>query len=128
MIQQMDHVAVCTVDYDGKLGFYRNVLGFTLGREGTRTGAGTRIAMLRDPLGTKIELIEIPAGEPEGVDHIAYRVDDVQAAYDTLLANGSSSIRPPSDLPPAKAVTAMVQDATGQKIQVIKYAPDSPDL
>jgi len=84
--------------------------------------------MLADPKsGFKIELVEAPDTE-EKLTHVAFRVDDVPAAHEELLAQGLTSIRGPHHLDAAKADTALLKDASGFNLQIVKYEPDSPDL
>jgi catechol 2,3-dioxygenase-like lactoylglutathione lyase family enzyme len=127
VIGQMDHVALAVKDLDERIAFLTGTLGMTLKRIGTHVKTGGRIAMIADGNGFKLELIEMPDAEP-GLNHVAYRVEDVDAAYRKLLEDGCTSIRPPHPIAAAKADSALVEDATGLQVQIIKYAPDSPDL
>ena len=126
-IGQMDHVALGVHDLDERIAFYTGTLGMKLGRIGKHVKTGGRIAMIADSNGFKLELIELPNDEP-GFQHLAYRVDDVEAAHASLVEQGCKTIRGPHEIGAAKAVTALVEDPSGTQIQVIKYAPDSPDL
>ncbi len=63
-----------------------------------------------------------------GLLHVAYRVDDVEAEHRSLVAQGFRSLRGPHALAAAKATTALLEDPSGLQIQLIQYAPDSPDL
>jgi catechol 2,3-dioxygenase-like lactoylglutathione lyase family enzyme len=126
-IGQIDHVALGVHDLDERIAFLTGTLGMTLKRIGKYVRTGGRIAMIADAAGFKLELIELPDEAP-GLQHIAYRVEDVDAAYAQLLEEGCSGIRGPHEIAAAKAQTALVEDKAGLQIQVIKYAPDSPDL
>jgi catechol 2,3-dioxygenase-like lactoylglutathione lyase family enzyme len=126
-IGQLDHVALGVHDLDERIAFLTGTLGMKLGRIGKHVKTGGRIAMIADANGFKLELIELPDEAP-GLQHIAYRVEDVDAAYARLLEQGCTGIRGPHELAAAKAVTALVEDPAGLQVQVIKYAPDSPDL
>jgi len=126
-IGQLDHFALGVHDLDERIAFLTGTLGMTLKRIGTHFKTGGRIAMIADANGFKLELIELPTGAP-GLQHVAYRVDDVDAAYAQLLADGCTPIRGPHELSAAKAVTALLEDPSGLQVQIVKYAPDSPDL
>jgi catechol 2,3-dioxygenase-like lactoylglutathione lyase family enzyme len=126
-IGQMDHVALGVHDLDERIAFLTGTLGMTLKRIGKHVKTGGRIAMIADRNGFKLELIELPDDEP-GFQHLAYRVEDVEAAHATLVEQGCTTIRGPHEIGAAKAMTALVEDPSGTQIQVIKYAPDSPDL
>ena len=126
MIQGLDHIALGVVDFDGRCEFLTETMGLELRRTGTRYSTGTQIAFLADPV-FKIELIET-SDEEAGMLHLAFRVDDVEAEYENLLSKGLKPIREPHELAAAKAKTALLQAASGLNIQIIQYAPDSPDL
>jgi catechol 2,3-dioxygenase-like lactoylglutathione lyase family enzyme len=126
-IGQMDHVALGVHDLDERIAFLTGTLGMTLKRIGKHVKTGGRIAMIADRNGFKLELIELPDDEP-GFQHLAYRVEDVEAAHASLVEQGCTTIRGPHEIGAAKAMTALVEDPSGTQIQVIKYAPDSPDL
>lgn len=127
MIGQMDHVALAVRDLDERIEFLTTQLGMTVKRIGTHVKTGGRIAMIADANGFKLELIESPdAGQ--SLQHIAYRVEDVDASYQQLLENGCTGIRPPHRLGAAKATTALVEDASRLEVQLIRYEADSPDL
>lgn len=127
MILGVDHIALGVKDLDEQIAFFKGTMGMKLRRMGTQYSTGARIALLGDAAGFKIELIDTPSDE-SALLHIAYRVDDVDAEYKTLLSSGCKSVRAPHDLSTAKARTALVKDRSGLQIQIIMYASDSPDL
>jgi catechol 2,3-dioxygenase-like lactoylglutathione lyase family enzyme len=126
-IGPLDHVALGVHDLDERIAFLTGTLGMSLKRVGKHVKTGGRIAMIADSNGFKLELIELPNDVP-GFQHLAYRVDDVEAAHARLVEQGCTTIRGPHEIGAARAVTALVEDPSGLQIQVIKYAPDSPDL
>jgi catechol 2,3-dioxygenase-like lactoylglutathione lyase family enzyme len=123
----LDHVATEEPDIDGRVRFLVDVLGLRLLRWGRHTASGGRIAMLADPHGAKLELIEVAERRGEH-DHVAWRVPDVDAAHAALLAAGCTELRAPSQLSAARARTSMVREASGNRLQLIAYDADSPDL
>lgn len=101
-------------------------------REGRRHSTGQRIVMVGDGTGTKLELIErtadaADAGAPVAFVHLAFEVDDVEAAVAHFTAAGWRCVRDVHDLAAAQARTALFHHA-GIEIQVISYAPTSPDV
>ena len=127
MIGALDHVAIGVRDIERQIAFMTEKLGMTIKRRGTHFKSGKAIVLLADANGFKIELIEADLDQPT-LMHLAYRVDDVAAGYQKLLADGCIVIRGPHELKAAKAETALVEDAAKLQIQIIKYRPDSPDL
>ena len=123
----LDHVATEEPDVEARVRFLVDVLGLRLLRWGRHTVSGGRIAMLADPLGTKVELIEVAERRGE-YDHVAWRVPDVDAAHAGLLAAGCTELRAPSELAAAQARTSMLREGTGGRLQLIAYRAGSPDL
>ncbi|RZS82676.1 hypothetical protein EV189_3071 [Motilibacter rhizosphaerae] len=123
----LDHVGTEEADIDARVRFLTQVLGHRLLRWGTHVVTGRRIAMLADPAGMKLELMEVDAVRGE-LDHVAYRVPDVDAAHAALLASGCTEIRAPFDLLAARARSSLLAEPTGSRLQLVAYAPDSPDL
>jgi catechol 2,3-dioxygenase-like lactoylglutathione lyase family enzyme len=126
-IERVDHVAVEVSDFDERLQLFTEHLGFTLKRMGRYNADPTRrIAMLGDSSGFKIELIE-GADDAGAFKHIALLVDDVASSHAALVAAGFTSQVEPKRLPPAKGDTAVVRDAAGLVVQLVRYDADSPD-
>ena len=123
----LDHVGSEETDLDARVRFLTEVLGHRVLRRGTHVVTGRRIVLLADPAGTKLELMEVDALRGE-LDHVAYRVPDVDAAHAELRAAGCTELRAPFDLAAAKARSSLLQEPTGARLQLVSYAPDSPDL
>ena len=128
VIDQIDHFALVVPDFDERIEFFTARMGMVVRRHGKHFASGGRIVMLADPKsGFKIELVERPGKDME-LSHVAFRVADVGAAHEQLLAEGLQSIRGPHHLDAAKADTALLKDASGMEVQIVRYEPDSPDL
>src|SRR5690606_2918772 len=95
-------------------------------RRGERFRTGQPIVMIGDGTGVKLELIETGADAPV-VAHLAFRVDDLDATVDELVALGWTNTRAAHDLPSARARTALMSHGE-MGVQLITYEPDSPDL
>jgi methylmalonyl-CoA/ethylmalonyl-CoA epimerase len=127
MSDRLDHIALAVEDLDERIEFFTRHLGMSLRRMGTENSTGSRIAMLAEPNGGfKLELIE--SATRQGLQHVARRVDDVPRAYVGLVAAGLKPLREPHRIGAAKAESALVEDHSGLKVQLIRYDPDSPDL
>jgi catechol 2,3-dioxygenase-like lactoylglutathione lyase family enzyme len=127
--ERVDHVAIEVTDFDERIAAMTNGLGLACRRIG-RYGAdqSRRIAMLADPTGFKIELIEAADGAEAkfAFAHIAWLVRDVTAAHDALVAAGYETTVAPRRLDAARADTALLR-RDGLPVQVIRYDHDSPD-
>lgn len=101
-VTAIDHVGIAVPDLDDAIAFYRDTLGLELTHVETNEFQGTREAMMRAPgddgTGAAVQLLA-PLGpdttigkfldrKGPGVQQVAYRVSDVEAAADALRANG----------------------------------------
>jgi len=95
----VDHVGVAVPDLDEAIAFYRDTFGLTLVHEETNEDQGVREAMMAaGSTDTQIQLLapltpESPIARfldrsGPGVQQVAYRVDDVEAAAEALRAKG----------------------------------------
>ena len=110
MISAIDHVNLVVADLPRMLGFYRDALGMTVTKQVTISGnwigntvglsdVRAEVVYLELPSGPRIELIrylspdavKVPGVERPnalGLRHMAFRVDDVDAAAERLRRAG----------------------------------------
>jgi methylmalonyl-CoA/ethylmalonyl-CoA epimerase len=97
MLEALDHTGIAVVDLDASITFYRDVLGMPFVHRETIVEQGVEAALL-DVGDSHVELIA-PLGADTGVarfleqrgpglHHVAYRVDDIEAALASLSAAG----------------------------------------
>jgi methylmalonyl-CoA/ethylmalonyl-CoA epimerase len=95
MLQQIDHIGIAVKNLDETVAFYRHVMGLEV--SATEVFNGMKIAFLR--IGdSELELLEdlTPDGaiarhvakRGEGVQHVAYRVDNLEQALRDMRAKG----------------------------------------
>lgn len=101
MLTKINHIGIAVASLDTTLPFYRDNLGMVFAGTEEVAEQKVRVAMLQ--VGeSKIELLE-PTSEDspvakflekngQGIHHIAYEVDDVEAAIAKLLADGARMI------------------------------------
>ena len=99
MLKQIDHIAVVVQDMEAALKVYRDGLGLPLARVEDVPAEAVKVAFLPMPEGDgEVELVQ-PTDEEsgiarflakrgQGIHHICFRVDDIQAAMDHVVANG----------------------------------------
>jgi predicted enzyme related to lactoylglutathione lyase len=129
-LEKLDHVAIEVVDLDYYIALLVGTGGMRLLRRATARRTGTRMAMVGDPTGMKLELIEnkdAATGIPHFL-HIAFRCRDVDVAVTSLLDKGWKCERGPIDLEEAQARSLIVSDSRGFELQVLTYQPTSPDI
>ncbi len=97
MITRIDHIGIAVQNINDALAFFERALGMKLDRQETPEGENARIAFL--PVGgSDVELVE-PIGDEsglakfmekrgEGIHHICFEVDDLDAALARLKEHG----------------------------------------
>ena len=126
------HLAGVFVDDQQKaLRFYTETLGFQL-KHNIPLGeyAWITVVSAEDPEGTEflLEPDAHPAVRPfltalveDGIPSTSFAVDDVQAEYERLQAEGVRFVQPPTDLGPV--ITAIFDDTCGNLIQIQEEKP-----
>jgi methylmalonyl-CoA/ethylmalonyl-CoA epimerase len=95
MLQQIDHIGIAVKNLEETVAFYRDVMGLEV--SSTEVFSGMKIAFLR--IGdSELELLEdlTPDGaiarhvakRGEGIQHVAYRVDNIEQALQEVRAKG----------------------------------------
>ena len=99
MFTAIDHVGVAVPDLDEAIAFYRDVLGLRLVHEETNEEQGVREAMmavgdcgscvqLLAPLTPDSTIATFLERSGPGLQQVAYRVEDVEQAAETLRGKG----------------------------------------
>ena len=97
MVKKIDHIGIAVKNLDETLNFYENVLG--LKSEGTEVVEEQKVRVAFLPIGdTEVELLESTdeegpiaryiAKNGQGVQHIAYRVDNIEKAIAEMKEKG----------------------------------------
>jgi methylmalonyl-CoA/ethylmalonyl-CoA epimerase len=97
MLKKISHIGIAVNSLETSVPFYRDVLGMAF--EGTEEVADQKVKVAFLAVGeSRIELLEPTAAESpvakflaqngEGVHHLAYQVDDLEAALAALKAAG----------------------------------------
>jgi methylmalonyl-CoA epimerase len=97
MLSIIDHVGVAVEDIDSALALYRDALGMPLVHRETVTEQGVDAALLDvgdghvellQPLGPGTAVGKFLAKRGPGLHHVAYRVDDIDTALESLAGAG----------------------------------------
>lgn len=97
MVKKVDHIGIAVSNLDDALKFYEEILGMNL--HGTEVIEEQRVKVAFLPIGdTEIELLESTDAEGpiakfiekkgQGMQHIAYRVDDIEKELEELKGKG----------------------------------------
>ncbi len=101
MIKRIDHIGIAVQDIDNALGFFQAALGLKLENIELEEGGRTRVAFLPSgesdieliqPLENESGLAKFLAKRGEGVHHVCFEVDDIQAALEQMRASGAQLI------------------------------------
>jgi len=97
MVSKVDHIGIAVKSIDEALKFYEDVLGIKCVSQEVVEEQKVKVAFL--PIGdTEVELLESTDEDGpvakfiekkgEGIQHIAYKVDDIEKAIEELKAKG----------------------------------------
>lgn len=100
-ILKVDHIGIAVKNLDETLKFYTEILGLEL--HGTEVVEEQKVKVAFLPVGdTEVELLESTTDDGpiakfiekngEGIQHIAFKVDDIEAAIEELKAKGMMMI------------------------------------
>jgi methylmalonyl-CoA epimerase len=98
---RIDHIGVAVEDIDAALGLYEGSFEMALAHRETVASQGVEAVLLDvgdghiellAPLGPETPVGRFLAGRGEGLHHIAYAVEDIDAALERILAAGLRSI------------------------------------
>ncbi len=100
-VMKVDHIGIAVKNLDETLKFYTDVLGLTL--QGTEVVEAQKVRVAFLPVGdTEIELLESTSEDGpiakfiekngEGVQHIAFKVDNLEEAIEEMKAKGMMMI------------------------------------
>ena len=97
MVSKIDHIGIAVSNLDEAVKLYKDVLGLEL--HGTEVVPEQKVRVAFLPVGdTEVELLESTSAEGpiakfieakgQGIQHIAFRVDDIEAALEEMRAKG----------------------------------------
>jgi len=130
---KLSYFGIRVTDLERSLKFYTGLLGLREVRRGeaTKWGAGIWVLLIDEPSGQHLELNWYPPGSEyavpyvagEGLDHIAFLVDDVHRTFKDLVGKGAV----PTAVTPEETDgwTAYVKDPDGNWIEIYQHAPPS---
>jgi methylmalonyl-CoA/ethylmalonyl-CoA epimerase len=133
----IDHVGVAVPDLDEAIAFYRDVLGLALVHEETNEEQGVREAMLDvggsgsciqllAPLSPESPIAKFLDRSGQGVQQVAYGVDDIDAVTEELRAKGVRLLYDEARRGTAGSRVNFVhpKDAMGVLVELVEAAAD----
>jgi len=137
-VTAIDHVGIAVADLDEAIAFYRDVMGLELYHRETNERQGVREAMMRAPGNAGGAVIQLLAPlTPEstiakflsrsgpGMQQLAYRVSDLDAASDALRAKGLRLIYDQAIVGTANSRVNFIhpKDAGGVLVELVEEGP-----
>ena len=129
---RFDHVGVNVGSLTSMRDWYVAALGLEVEFEFALETFGFSGAMLRSPLGYRVELLHrvgnvagieverpMDAALTRGFGHLALDVDDLEATYRSLLAAGATERMPPSRRPSPASGSRSSADPEGNLIELL---------
>ncbi|WP_036506302.1 VOC family protein [Nocardioides sp. URHA0020] len=136
---RLDHVGLTVADLDAMSAWYCQHLDLAIEFEFTLDHVDLRGAMLRSPVGWRLELLSRSGNEPglraadpveaaltRGYGHVALDVPDVDAAYDALLAADAGDRMSPRPSPEPGVRMAYVADPEGNLLELLDRTSAGP--
>jgi len=137
-VTAIDHVGIAVADLDEAIAFYRDVMGLELYHRETNERQGVREAMMRAPGNAGGAVVQLLAPlTPEstiakflsrsgpGMQQLAYRVSDLDAASDALRAKGLRLIYDQAIVGTANSRVNFIhpKDAGGVLVELVEEGP-----
>lgn len=124
MVTQVDHIELIVNDIEGYIRLFQ-AIGFKLLSRTTHHGVSVEF-QLPGPNQPIFELHQVQGEEVIGVNHIAFRVDDVRAAYEALKTSGVRFEREPQFIKETGRTIANGRDPDGWRFQLVDARRRAP--
>ena len=138
MSARFDHVGLNVRDLPAAVAWYCAVFGLQVELEFDLTEIDLRIAMLRHPLGYRLELLHrtssqsglranspVEAAATEGYGHVCFDLPDLDAGFAAVVAAGGRPVLEPRPSPEKGVRMAWVHDPEGNLIELIQRRSSS---
>jgi glyoxylase I family protein len=116
MVQSIDHIELIVKEVEPYVQLFEK-LGFKLLRRTSHHGESVEMQLPGEnqPL---FEIHKVSGEENIGVNHIAFRVDDANAAYDALKAEGVAFEGGPGFIAATNRIVVNFRDPDGWRLQL----------
>lgn len=132
MVTGLAHGGISTRDMEKSIRFYTGLLGGRIIMEIEEPKGTPWIVTVQFPDGSCVELFyprpeQFPLGTALGRNHLAFRVEDIQALYRRLQESGVPVTTPPR-IARDRNWQMWCQDPNGYPVEFLQYVPDCPQL
>jgi catechol 2,3-dioxygenase-like lactoylglutathione lyase family enzyme len=124
MIRGIDHIELIVRNLDESVDFFQK-LGFTLLARTSHHGGSAELQLPGEhqPI---FEIHQVSGEENIGINHIAFKVDNAQAAYEGLRARGIPMPRTPNFVAATGRTTVNFRDPDGWRLQLVDAERQPP--
>jgi glyoxylase I family protein len=124
MVNRIDHIEIIVRDAASYIAFLET-LGFEVVTRTSHHGGSAELKLPGDdqPI---FEIHQVEGEENPGVNHIAFAVDDANAAYEQLTSAGVTSAKPPNYVQSTGRLTVNLRDPNGFRIQLVDAKRQDP--
>lgn len=124
MINRIDHIEIIVRDAEEYIAFLEK-LGFEVVTRTTHHGGSAELKLPGEnqPI---FEIHQVEGEENPGINHIAFAVDDANAAYEALQAAGITSANSPNYVKSTGRLTVNLRDPDGFRIQLVDAERKAP--
>jgi catechol 2,3-dioxygenase-like lactoylglutathione lyase family enzyme len=124
MIRGIDHIELIVRDVEEFVMFFQK-LGFKLLTRTSHHGDSAEL-QLPGPNQPIFEIHQVGGEENIGVNHIAFTVDNADAAYEELRNKGITSANTPNFVQSTGRTTINFRDPDGWRLQLVDAARETP--
>ena len=125
MIDRIDHIELVVRDVKKHVAFFE-ILGFKLLAWTDHHGSSAEL-QLPGPNQPIIEIHEVLTEENPGINHIAFRCDDVEKTYEELQKKGIVFHKEPHKVPHTGRTNILLRDPDGFRLQITDKTRREPE-
>ena len=120
LVRGIDHIELIVRDLDEYVAFFMT-LGFETVRRTPHHGGSVE---MKAPGGGQpvLEIHQVTGEEVIGINHIAFKVDDVNTAYDALAGYPGMVTGKPGHVPDTGRTNLNLRDPDGWRLQLVQNA------
>ena len=124
MIQGIDHIEIIVRDVEESIRFFQK-MGFQLLTRTSHHGESAEL-QLPGPHQPIFEIHQVSGEENIGINHIAFKVDNAEAAYRELQGQGITTMREPNFVVATGRTTVNFRDPDGWRMQLVDAERKAP--
>ena len=124
MLLGIDHIEIIVRDVDESVDFYQK-LGFVVLMRTTHHGGSAELQLPGDNQPV-IEIHKVSGEENIGVNHIAFKVESAQGAYQHLQSKGVAPEREPHYVESTGRTNVNLRDPDGWRLQLVDAERKAP--